>query len=208
MNSFIFNWSVIKSSPLTQSETEQFTDHLFTLTSQLQSSLTVDLLMWQTVEVMRVLLFNLISSRRETTDLLLCSQPDAEWFRKQRAGLTRLCLVFIKKIMVRRLESCELHSKSRQFTLQFLFFFSWAQKINAVCINLFRHHRAVRLVNIWLKESESLKNITTEKHFASAQLGSVLYEVITEFLCTWLHILTANGYVNVIYPSVVSRSVK
>lgn len=80
MNSFIFNWSVIKSSPLTQSETEQFTDHLFTLTSQLQSSLTVDLLMWQTVEVMRVLLFNLISSRRETTDLLLCSQQPA-WCR-------------------------------------------------------------------------------------------------------------------------------
>lgn len=214
MNSFIFNWSVIKSSPLTQSETEQFTDHLFTLTSQLQSSLTVDLLMWQTVWRWWgycSLIWLAAGAKPQTCCFAVSSQPDAEWFRKQSRSLgclTRLCLVFIKKNMVRRLESCELHSKSQQFTLQFLFFFSWAQKINAACINLFRHHHAVRLGNIWLKECESLKNITTEKHFASADLGSVVYEVITEFLCTWLHIPTANGYVNVIYPSVVSRSVK
>lgn len=209
MNSFIF-----KSSPLTQSETEQFSDHLFTLTSQLQSSLTVDLLMWQTVWRWWgycSLIWLAAGVKPQTCCFAVSSQPDAEWFRKQSRSLgclTRLCLVFIKKNMVRRLESCELHSKSQQFTLQFLFF-SWAQKINAVCINLFRHHRAVRLENISdSRNVNALKNITTEKHFASAELGSVVYEVITEFLCTWLHIPTANGYVNVIYPSVVSRSVK
>lgn len=129
MNSFIFNWSVIKSSPLTQSETEQFTDHLFILTSQLQSSLTVDLLMWQTVWRWWgycSLIWLAAGAKPQTCCFAVSSQPDAEWFRKQSRSLgclTRLCLVFIKKNMVRRLESCELHSKSQQFTLQFLFFF-------------------------------------------------------------------------------------